>query len=100
MARWNYLHHLEYRRELSKWERVLLYIETAEDHGFCFHKKGMTRTQWHEHYTRLCAADFLDRKGADPGIWLVTTVRELPDKRITLCTVRFRWAPERVLDKN
>lgn len=50
----------------------------------------MTRTQWHEHHTRLRAADFLDRKGADPGIWLVTTVRMLPDKRVTALSVNTR----------
>lgn len=79
---------------------MLLYIETAEDHGFRFHKKGVARTQWHEHYARFHAADFLDRKGADPGIWLVTTVRMLPDKRVTSRTAPFPWTPERTNDKN
>ncbi|WP_133794264.1 hypothetical protein [Actinokineospora alba] len=79
---------------------MLLYIEKADGSGFCFHKKGRSRTQWHQDYARPRAADFLDRKAAEPGIWLVTTVRVLPDKRLTLCTARFRRTPERVIDKN
>jgi hypothetical protein len=88
---WNYLHEIEYRHEVSKYERALIYSESVEDHGFCFHNKDMTRTEWHEHYTRLCAFDFLDRKSAKSGTWLVTAIRDRAGQRTTLCTVRIRW---------
>ncbi len=93
MSGWNYLHRLEYWRELSKYDRVHVFTEIAEDHGFCFHRKGVTRAAWYEHYTRLCALDFLDRKHAEPGVYLVTTLRDLPEVRKSLCTVRIQWPP-------
>ena len=90
---WNYLHRLEYRREYSRHHRVHVYTEHVEDHGFTFQRSSMTRAEWYAHYTLLCAEDFLERKAAAPGTYLVSVYREHPSGTVDLGTVRVRWAP-------
>jgi hypothetical protein len=75
MPTWDYWHRLEYRREIAKGNRVLEYTEYAEDAGWTFRRKGLTREEWFVYYTRCCAEDFLDRMGARPGTWVVAVYR-------------------------
>lgn len=92
--RWNYLHTLEYRREISRYERVLAYTEHIEDHGFCFHSKGLTRVEYYEQYTKCCAVDYLRRRSAVPGSYVVTAIRHLPGSSSILCSIRIHWRNE------
>lgn len=83
----DYIHRVEYRREKSKYERELLYTEFADDHGFNFTRKGVTRKQWREFYTQVCAADYLERQSAPKGRYLISVFRG--DECI--CSVRMPW---------
>jgi len=95
MAGHDYLHRIEYRRELSKYERVHTYTELADDHGFCFRRRGMTREEYLAFYTRACADDYLTRMGAAAGIWVVSVYRLVPGADpVELCMVRMRWPSE------
>lgn len=86
-----YLHRLEYRREVSKYKRELVYTELADDHGFCFRKRTRTREESLDIYTRLCAEDYLDRVHAPAGTWLITVYRLWPEP-VNLCTIRLTWS--------
>ncbi|GDY28747.1 hypothetical protein GTS_03800 [Gandjariella thermophila] len=55
----------------------------------------MSRQQWREHYTRVCAEDFLPRVGALPGRWVVSVYR-LPSggERQFVTAVAVDWPPK------
>ena len=91
MACWNYRHRIEYKRELSKSQRVHEYTEIVEDHGWCFSHKD--QAQWHADYTQTCAEDYFRRVAAKPGRYLVTVYQELPENPVHLCTIRMTWRP-------
>jgi hypothetical protein len=95
MADWNYLHHIEYRRELSKSQRVHEYTETVQDQGWCFSHKEEQKQTWLSTYTRACAEDFLARKGAKGGTFVVTVYQQRPDRRVLVIAIRMKWAPRR-----
>lgn len=93
MAGSPYLHRLEYRREISKYQRVHVYTELADDQGFCFTRRDLPRQEWYERYTRVCAEDFLETQQAEAGTWLVSTYRlPLGEEPVPLCTVRIKLA--------
>jgi hypothetical protein len=92
MSTWNYLHRIEYRRELSKSQRVHEYTETVEDQGWCLSHKAEHKEQWLTRYTKACAEDWLARKGAKPGTFIVTVYQERPDRRVLVCAIRMKWA--------
>ncbi|MBP2322523.1 hypothetical protein JOF56_002908 [Kibdelosporangium banguiense] len=95
MAVWNYLHQIEYRRELSKSQRVHEYTETVEDQGWCFSQKSEQKQAWLAIYTRACAEDFLARRGAKGGTFVVTVYQQRPDRRVLVIAIRMKWAPRR-----
>lgn len=95
MGLWNYLHQIEYRRELSKSQRVHEYTESVEDQGWCFSHKKDEKEAWLTTYTRACAEEFLARKGAKEGTFIVTVYQQRPDRRVLVIAIRMKWAPQR-----
>jgi tRNA U54 and U55 pseudouridine synthase Pus10 len=96
MSGWNYLHRIEYRRELTKSQRVHEYTESVEDHGWCFSHKEEHRQAWLTMYTRACAEDFLARMGARGGTFVVTVYQQRPDRRVLVVAIRMKWAPPKL----
>jgi hypothetical protein len=92
MGAWNYVHRIEYRRELSKSQRVHEYTETVEDQGWCLSHPGEEREKWLAVYTRACAEDFLARRAAKPGTFVVSVYRERVDERVLVCAIRMKWS--------
>jgi hypothetical protein len=91
MDGWNYLHRIEYRREVSRSQRVLEYTQIVEDQGWCLSYPGDLRTQWLTTYTRACAEDYLSRRLAPAGFFVVTVYRQLSEDRVLVCAVRMKW---------
>ncbi|MFC5110429.1 hypothetical protein [Kibdelosporangium philippinense] len=96
VSTWNYTHDIEYRRELSKSNRVHEYTETVDDQGWCFSQKPENKEAWLTMYTQACAEDFLARRGAKPGNFVVTVYRAFPDRRVLVIAIRMKWAPGRL----
>ncbi|MQA09555.1 MAG: hypothetical protein GEU98_13585 [Pseudonocardiaceae bacterium] len=92
MLIWDYVHHIEYRRELSKGRRIHEYTEYADDMGFCLEHRAERKQDWLVKYTRYCTEDFLGRMRAAPGTWVVSVYRACNgDERTHLVTIRMRW---------
>lgn len=86
---WNYRHRIEYKRELSKSQRVHEYTERVEDQGWCLRDKDVE--QWRAYYTQACAEDYFSRVAAKPGSYLVTVYQERPENHVHICTIRMTW---------
>lgn len=87
-------HEIEYRRVLAHGKRVHEYTEHVDDDGFVTSRRGMSRQEYLVYYTRACAEDFLDRKRAEPGEWLVAVYRTRPEREL-LCSIRMRYGGAR-----
>ncbi|WP_415830277.1 hypothetical protein [Kibdelosporangium persicum] len=93
MSAWNYTHEIEYRRELSKGHRVHEFTETVEDQGWCFSQPPESKQAWLITYTRACAEDYLARRGAKAGTFIVTVYQQRPDRRVLVIAIRMKWSP-------
>ncbi|ONI73378.1 hypothetical protein ALI144C_46595 [Actinosynnema sp. ALI-1.44] len=93
---WNYTHEIEYRREISKSHRILEYTETVEDQGWCFSQRPEHKVAWLTTYTRACAEDFLARRGAKAGTFVVTVYQRRQDQRVFVVAIRMKWSPRRL----
>jgi hypothetical protein len=91
MDRWGYPHELEYRRELAKGHLKREYTELVDDMGFILEHRAERWKDWTVRYTTACAQDFLQRKRARSGTFLVTVYRLFPDERRHVVTVRMKW---------
>lgn len=92
MLVWDYLHDIEYRREIAKGKRIHEYTERADDMGFCFSRRPEDKQRWLVEYTHACAVDFFERVRAAAGTWVVSVYRTFPDKpRKHVVTIRMRW---------
>ncbi|GAA4550244.1 hypothetical protein [Amycolatopsis samaneae] len=90
---WGYPHEIEYHRETAKGERAHEYTELVDDMGFVFEHRAEHRERWAVSYGTACAQDFLARKRAEPGKFLVHIYRLFPDGRTHLVSLRTRWPP-------
>lgn len=75
MISWAPWHRLEYQREHAKGQCETVYTERVEDTGWRSRPKGYTDERWFVAYTRCCAEDFLDRRDAPPGTYVVAVYR-------------------------
>lgn len=94
MVSWEPWHRLEYRRETGIGTRVLKYVEHVEDTGWRSRLKGYTKQQWFTAYTRWCAEEFLGRRDAEPGHYVVTvycTGNSSTGEARLLGAVRMNW---------
>jgi hypothetical protein len=82
MAQDDYLHVIEYARRNEQ----VKYTEVVSDHGWYIN----SGEEWRIRYTAGCAQDFLDRRGAAPGEWLVVVWRlNATLDRDRLCAIRY-----------
>ncbi|HEY8371349.1 MAG TPA: hypothetical protein VIL00_01260 [Pseudonocardiaceae bacterium] len=82
---WSYWHRVEYFR-IERGARVLVDTEDIDDHGPYLGRGGP------EEYARLCAEDYLDRREAPPGRWLVVLWRlDQGRKSRRLCETEVHW---------
>ncbi|MFC0114990.1 hypothetical protein [Kibdelosporangium aridum] len=93
---WNYTHEIEYRREIDKTTRIHEFTETVEDQGWCFSQPPERKQAWLTTYTRACAEDFLARRGAKAGTFIVTVYQQRPDRRVLVIAIRMKWSPRRL----
>ncbi|MGW4064697.1 hypothetical protein ACWEGE_40865 [Amycolatopsis sp. NPDC004747] len=93
MDRYGYPHELEYRREAGR-ERVLEYTELVDDMGFVLEHRSDRYRGWTVRYGTACAHDYLFRKRARPGTFVVSIYRLFPERREHVVTVRVNWPPE------
>jgi hypothetical protein len=91
MDGWNYLHRIEYRRETSRSQRVLEYTQTVEDQGWCLSHPRDLRLGWLTSYTRACAEDYLARRLAKAGMFVVTVYQQRGEAQVLVCAVRMKW---------
>ncbi|MEC3982179.1 hypothetical protein [Amycolatopsis sp. H20-H5] len=77
----DYPHELRYQRE-----QLLVYTEVVDDMGFVLETHRERKEAWLVRYTTGCAEDFLDRRCAKPGQYLVS-VHRLSPERVHLVTV-------------
>lgn len=91
MIDWGYPHELEYRRERAKGLREHEYTELVDDMGFVFEHRAEIWKDWTVRYTTACAQDFLLRKRAKAGTFVVSVYRLFPHERTHVVTVRMAW---------
>ncbi|HWO58441.1 MAG TPA: hypothetical protein VNO31_00170 [Umezawaea sp.] len=86
----DYDHRIEYKRRQPGGALVCEHVENVSDHGW-YVVEGVA---WREHYTRGCAAEYLDRVRAKAGTYVVVVWRS--DVRV--CTTKLTWnlPPSRV----
>ncbi|MFE0028415.1 hypothetical protein [Amycolatopsis sp. NPDC059021] len=92
---WGYPHQLEYYREVAKDRRVHEYTELVDDMGFVLEHHAERWKKWQVRYGTACAEDFLTRKCAKPGRFVVHIYRLFPDSRKHLVSLRMKWQPAR-----
>ena len=90
MAGWNYRHRIEYRRETGD-SRTLEYVETVQDQGWCFTQQPALRQAWLTTYTRACAEDYLERRLARAGTFVVTVYQDREEGLVLVCAIRLKW---------
>jgi hypothetical protein len=95
MDRYGYPHELEYRRELAPGERVHEYTELVDDMGFVLEHRHDRYEGWTVRYGTACAHDYLSRKRARPGIFVVSVYRLLLEGRDHVVTIRVSWPPKK-----
>jgi len=95
MDRFGYPHELEYRRELGAGERVHEYTEFVDDMGFLLEHRHERYQGWTVRYGTACAHDFLTRKRAKPGTFVVSIYRLFPERRDHVITIRVNWPPKK-----
>lgn len=95
MDRFGYPHELEYRREIRTGERVHEYTELVDDMGFLLEHRRERYESWTVRYGTACAEDFLTRKRAKPGTFVVSVYRLFPGRRDHVVTVRLEWPPKK-----
>jgi hypothetical protein len=82
MTQDDYLHVIEYARR----NEPVKYTEEVSDHGWYIN----TGPEWRIRYTAGCAQEFLERKGAAPGEWLVVVRRiGAPPDGDPVCAIRY-----------
>src|SRR4051794_41800465 len=81
MDRYGYPHELEYRREVAPGERVHEYTELVDDMGFVLEHRSERYQGWTVRYGTACAHDYLSRKRARPGGFVVSVYRLFPERR-------------------
>ncbi|MCU1687212.1 MAG: hypothetical protein JWQ81_7951 [Amycolatopsis sp.] len=91
MDLWGYPHELEYRREERKGFREHEYTELVDDMGFVFEHRSELWKNWTVRYTTACAQDFLQRKHAPRGTFVVSLYRLFPGERRHVVTIRLKW---------
>jgi hypothetical protein len=94
MVIWEPWHVLEYHRIHAKGQQTHAYTERVEDNGWKLIISGMTREQWFTTYTRACAEDFLERRCAPKGTYVIAVYRtgRSPDgDRLALGSIRIKW---------
>jgi hypothetical protein len=94
MDSYGYPHELEYRRELGD-GRVHEYTELVDDMGFVLEHRHDRYAGWTARYGAACAHDYLFRKRARPGIFVVSVYRLRPDGREHVVTLRLSWPPKK-----
>jgi len=92
MNDWGYLHELVYHRELGKGRRQHEHTEFVDDMGFVLEHRAELWENWTVRYSTACALDFLDRKRAYPGTFLVSVYRLFPDARNHVVTIKLKWS--------
>ncbi len=95
MDSYGYPHELEYRREIAPGERVHEYTELVDDMGFVLEHRSHRYQGWTVRYGTACAYDYLFRKRARPGTFVVSVYRLFPERRDHVVTVRVNWPPEK-----
>lgn len=91
MDHWGYPHELEYHRELGKGRRQHEHTELVDDMGFLLEHRAERWEGWNVRYATACAQDFLARKRAYPGVFVVSVYRLFPDARKHVVTIRLDW---------
>jgi len=82
MTQDDYLHVIEYARR----NEPVKYTEVVSDHGWYIN----SGEEWRIRYTAGCAQDFLDRRGAAPGEWVVVVWRAgTKQDRDRVCAIRY-----------
>jgi hypothetical protein len=95
MDRYGYPHELEYRREVAPGERVHEYTELVDDMGFVLEHRSERYEGWTVRYGTACAHDYLSRKRARAGTFLVSVYRLFPGRRDHVVTIRVNWPPKK-----
>lgn len=96
MDTWGYPHELEYRREVPGGERVHEYTELVDDMGFVLEHRSDRYAGWTARYGAACAHDYLARKRAKAGTFLVSVYRLFPNYRTHVVAVRVKWPAKKV----
>lgn len=94
-------HRLEYHRVHGKGRQRHAYTECVEDNGWKLLITGMTREQWFVTYTRVCAEDFLARKNAPSGDYVIAvyrTGRTRDGDGVPLGSIRIAYCPTSMAD--
>jgi hypothetical protein len=94
MDRYGYPHELEYRREAGD-RRVHEYTELVDDMGFVLEHRSERYEGWTVRYGTACAHDYLSRKRARPGTFVVSVYRLRPGRRDHVVTIRLSWPPKK-----
>lgn len=94
MDRYGYPHELEYRREAGE-RRVHEYTELVDDMGFVLEHRSERYQGWTVRYGTACAHDYLSRKRAKPGTFVVSVYRLFPGRRDHVVTIRVSWPPKK-----
>ncbi|MEV6440550.1 hypothetical protein [Amycolatopsis sp. NPDC051716] len=95
MDSYGYPHELEYLREVTPGERVHEYTELVDDMGFVLEHRSHRYQGWTVRYGTACAHDYLSRKRARPGTFVVSVYRLFPERRDHVVTIRVNWPPEK-----
>ncbi|MEV6827692.1 hypothetical protein [Amycolatopsis sp. NPDC051102] len=90
-----YPHRLEYRREVAPGAWVHEYTELVDDMGFVMEHRRDRYRDWTVRYGTECACDFLFRRRARPGTFVVDIYRLFPGRCEHVVTVRVDWPPEK-----
>jgi hypothetical protein len=69
--------------------------ELVDDMGFLLEHRSERYRGWTVRYGTACAHDYLSRKRARPGTFVVSVYRLFPGRRDHVVTVRVNWPPKK-----